>query len=81
MSPEQKHKQLKLTKNLCSILFFTDKTEANQNVFLAIKNLFENNDPVNIVTVVVKLREQGKLIESGGAIYISELTSIVVNTF
>lgn len=60
-----------------SDLFYTD---AHKYIFRSIKNLFDNNEPVNILTVTVKLREQGNLKDCGGAFYISELTNSVVNT-
>ncbi len=50
---------------------------AHQNVFTAIRELFAANDPVDLVTIVNKLRENGKLEEIGGASYLAGLMDSV----
>jgi replicative DNA helicase len=52
----------------------------NQTIFKAISLLFEETQPVDILTVTNKLRELGTLEEVGGAYYISQLTNRVATT-
>lgn len=59
---------------LFSELFYK---EEHQKVFSSIKILFNGNNPVNIITVVQKLKEVGDLDFCGGAYYISQLTNRV----
>jgi replicative DNA helicase len=46
----------------------------HQAIFQACKNLFEENNPVDLITVVSELRRLGELGNVGGAHYITELT-------
>src|SRR5437868_1540629 len=48
---------------------------AHQTIYEAVFYLFENSQPVDLIMVVDRLREMGKLEECGGAYYLSELTS------
>ncbi|GJM30245.1 MAG: replicative DNA helicase [Cyclobacteriaceae bacterium] len=51
--------------------------DANQEVYTAIVILFNNSEPVDMLTVANQLRELGKLEIVGGAYYLTELTSRV----
>ena len=51
--------------------------DANQEVYRAIVDLFNNSEPVDMLTVANQLRELGKLEVVGGAYYLTELTSRV----
>ena len=57
--------------------FFDEK---NKYVFLAIQSLFDKNDPVDLLTVIEKLRSQEKIDFVGGEFYISELTMKVTSS-
>ncbi len=50
---------------------------ANKKIFQAIINLFNRSEAIDLITVTDELRAQGDLESSGGAGYISKLTSIV----
>ncbi|MCL2414013.1 MAG: replicative DNA helicase [Bacteroidales bacterium] len=52
----------------------------NRTIFEAISMLFNESQPIDILTVTNKLRELGKLEEIGGAYYISQLTNRVAST-
>lgn len=49
-------------------------------IFKAIKHLFSESQPVDILTVVNQLKREGNLEISGGAAYVSKLTSRIANT-
>jgi len=51
--------------------------DAHQDIYKAIVDLFNNSEPVDILTVTNYLRKSGKLEAIGGAYYITELTSKV----
>ncbi len=51
--------------------------DANKMIFEAIVQLFNNSEPVDIKTVVHRLRKNGQLDIVGGAYYVSELTTKV----
>jgi len=51
--------------------------DANQEVYTAIVALFNNSEPVDMLTVANQLRNLGKLEMVGGAYYLTELTSRV----
>ena len=51
--------------------------DANKEVYQAIVDLFNNSEPVDMLTVANQLRELGKLEIVGGAYYLTELTSRV----
>ena len=55
-------------------IFYKD---AHQEIYAAIKELFEDSEPVDILTVTNKLRKKGKLETVGGAYFIASLTSRV----
>lgn len=64
--------------NVCDILTpesFYDP--ANQKIYEAISNLGFNQQPIDMLTVIEKLRQMGKLKEAGGHVYVAELTSLV----
>ena len=55
-------------------MFYRD----NHNyIFDAMVQLFKSNNPIDIVTVIQKLKDLNKLAEVGGAYYISKLTDTV----
>ena len=51
--------------------------EAHQHIFSAILKLSEEHEPIDIMTVVEKLRKEDLLEQVGGAYYLTELTSRV----
>lgn len=51
----------------------------HQTIFQAIHKLFEESQPVDILTVTERLRQDGRLEEAGGAYYVSNLTNRVVS--
>lgn len=51
--------------------------DAHRCIFESILNLFEKNEPVDIVTVTDELRRNGKLESVGGSVYISDLLNSV----
>lgn len=53
--------------------------EAHQRIYNAILNLFQNSEPIDLLTVTQQLRKTGELEFVGGAGYVSELT-IKVNS-
>jgi replicative DNA helicase len=50
---------------------------AHKKIFVAIKDLFKKNEPVDLITLVNALRDQGVLEEIGGASYLSTLIDSV----
>ena len=51
--------------------------EAHSHIYKAILDLFNNSEPVDLLTVTNQLRKNGQLEGAGGAYYITELTSKV----
>ena len=51
--------------------------DSNKEIYQSIVDLFNNSEPVDILTVTNDLRKKGKLDLVGGAYYITELTSKV----
>lgn len=51
--------------------------EKNKEVYLAIRDLFSDSEPVDILTVTNKLRAKGKLAFVGGPFYVTQLTNLV----
>ena len=51
----------------------------HQNIYTAIRELFATSKPVDILTVTNQLKKEGLLEASGGAVYISQLTSRVAS--
>jgi replicative DNA helicase len=51
--------------------------DSHKDIYAAIVDLFNNSEPVDILTVTNRLRKEGKLDAVGGAFYITELTSKV----
>ncbi|HPE83969.1 MAG: replicative DNA helicase [Aequorivita sp.] len=51
--------------------------QAHQYIFEAIHNLFEDSQPVDLLTVSTKLKQQGKLELVGGEFYLIQLTQKV----
>lgn len=54
--------------------------EANRKVYEAQLDLFKRSQPIDIITVVEKLKSQGTLEEVGGAYYVTDLTSKVASS-
>jgi len=54
--------------------------EAHKNIYRVIMNLFSNAMPIDILTVIDKLKENGTLEKSGGTPYISELADTVLSS-
>ncbi|GAB4417118.1 MAG: replicative DNA helicase [Bacteroidia bacterium] len=57
-------------------MFYKD---ANRYIYEAVLSLFQNSEPVDILTVKNTLRQQGTLDRSGGAFYLTELTARVAS--
>lgn len=53
---------------------------ANQKIYSAIQDLMAQSEPVDIMTVMAKLKKNGQLEEIGGGFYITELTSRVTSS-
>lgn len=53
--------------------------DAHQKIFQAIFQLFTDNKPIDLLTVVTELRKMGALEVVGGAYYITQLTDRVVS--
>jgi replicative DNA helicase len=51
--------------------------ENHMEIYSAIVDLFNNSEPVDLLTVINQLRKKGKLEFAGGAYYITELTTRV----
>ena len=51
--------------------------ESHQQIFSAIMKLFENSEPIDLLTVSNQLRKDGKLEKSGGDFYLIQLTQKV----
>lgn len=56
--------------------FYTDQ---HQNIFKAIKSLYEKQEPVDLLTVVQELKLRGSLELAGGGYYITELSHRVAS--
>ena len=54
-------------------------SDAHQEIYRAITELFNNSEPVDMRTVVSQLRKNGKLEFAGGTYYIADLTSKVTS--
>jgi len=48
-------------------------------IYKAIRDLFGNSNPIDLLTVTNKLRQEGELELAGGAVYISQLTNRVAS--
>src|SRR5690606_19109599 len=48
--------------------------QSHQHIFEAIHNLFENSQPVDLLTVSTQLKKQGKIELVGGEFYLIQLT-------
>jgi len=55
-------------------------SDINKEIYTAIINLFDNSQPIDILTVTNELRNQGKLDFIGGAYVVSELTNRVASS-
>lgn len=53
--------------------------ERHKVIFDAVLGLFQNSDPIDILTVKDFLRKKGQLEQAGGAYYLAELTSRVAS--
>lgn len=51
----------------------------HQSIFRAIFKLFEQSQPVDMMTVIDRLRQDGELEAAGGAYYVAQLTNKVVS--
>jgi replicative DNA helicase len=51
--------------------------ESHAEIYSSIVDLFNNSEPVDLLTVINQLRKKGKLEFAGGAYYITELTTKV----
>jgi len=54
--------------------------ENHQKIYAAIQELFQNSQPIDILTVTAELRKRGELEIVGGAYYISFLTNRVASS-
>lgn len=53
--------------------------ESNQHIFTAIQELYNKSEPVDILTVTMKLRSQGTLESCGGPYYVTMLSNRVAS--
>lgn len=53
---------------------------AHQDIYTAIKELFEEGAPVDLLTISQRLKRNGKLDDVGGAYYLTQLTGKVAST-
>jgi replicative DNA helicase len=53
--------------------------ESNQRIFESITDLFQNTEPIDILTVTKRLQKKGELDLVGGPFYISQLTNRVAS--
>ena len=53
---------------------------AHQSIYRAILDLFNNSEPVDLLTVTSQLKKNGELDIAGGAYYISQLTNRVASS-
>jgi len=51
--------------------------ESHQHIFQSIVKLFENTEPIDLLTVSAKLKSEGKLEKAGGEYYLVQLTQKV----
>lgn len=51
--------------------------ESHQDIYTAIQQLFAESAPIDLRTVVIRLRELGKLEQIGGAVYVATMVSRV----
>ena len=51
--------------------------DANKEIYNAIIDLFNNSEPVDLLTVTTQLKKNGKLDFVGGAYYVTQLTTRV----
>ena len=70
-----------LSKSASDIVFETIDENAfyfdnNKKIYLALKNLYENGNPIDMTTVTNELQNKGWLEEVGGVLYLNE----VINT-
>ncbi|MCL4115938.1 UNVERIFIED_CONTAM: hypothetical protein GTU68_032756 [Idotea baltica] len=54
--------------------------DAHQIIYKAMKDLFADSQPIDLLTVSEKLRKMGKMEQIGGAFYLSKLTNTVAST-
>jgi replicative DNA helicase len=54
--------------------------DAHQKIFSAIQRLFQNSEPVDILTVTQELKKSGELEFVGGPYYISQLTNRIASS-
>lgn len=64
--------------NILQLEYFYD--DRHVKIYKAALDLFKNSNPIDILTVSNKLRENGDLDYAGGAVYISELTNKVTSS-
>ncbi len=51
--------------------------ESHGMIFAAMMALYENHEPIDVVTVTAMLKKMGKLTDAGGATYVSNLLNVV----
>ena len=52
----------------------------HQYIYNAIRELFGSSNPIDILTVTNKLRQNGEIEAAGGAVYVSQLTSRIASS-
>jgi replicative DNA helicase len=65
--------------SVAEILTYDDfyKSEQHGSIYMAILELFEKREPIDLVTVTEKLRQSGSLDKVGGSAYLAELVNKV----
>jgi len=51
--------------------------EANRKIYLAMLELFDKNEPIDLITITEHLKDKGELEEVGGLSYLSTLATVV----
>ena len=73
----EKNAMLEVYDIISGEMFYKD---AHQKLFTACVDLYNKNEPIDMLTVTKQLRSKGELEQVGGAYYISGLTSRVAST-
>lgn len=73
----EKHAFATANQYLFADVFYLD---AHKNIYAAYCSLFDENKPIDLLTVVQQLKESGNLEAVGGAYYITTLTNAVTSS-
>jgi len=68
---------VKVADNLMPSDFYKD---SHKEIYEAIKDLYANQDPIDIITVSNRLEEKKKLVQAGGRAYLAQLSNTVATS-